>query len=123
MEFKLEKTGDVGIIYIFLTRATLAKAVAFKEFVSEIIESGSNKLIVDLSICEYIDSTFLGAMVALLKKTNIRDGDLRLVYNKEIPSLLFVLTRMDKVFKTFPNLDEALASFNISGIKPTLNWK
>ncbi|MBM4172577.1 MAG: STAS domain-containing protein [Ignavibacteria bacterium] len=123
MEFKLEKTGDVGVVHIFLTRATLAKAVAFKEFVSEIIDGGSNKLIVDLSICEYIDSTFLGAMVALLKKTNTKDGDLRLVYNKEIPSLLFVLTRMDKVFKTFPKLDEALASFNISGTKPTLNWK
>lgn len=123
MEFKSEKFSDVTVVHVFLTRATLAKAVTFKEYVTEIVDSGSNKIIIDLSICEYIDSTFLGAMVAVLKKVNSLNGDLRLVYNKEVPSLLFVLTRMDKVFKTFTALDDALASFNVSGNKPpSLNW-
>jgi len=124
MEFKAEKYSDVTVVHVFLTRATLAKAVSFKDYVSELVNSGANKFIIDLSICEYIDSTFLGAMVAVLKKVNSLNGDLRLVYNKEVPSLLFVLTRMDKVFKTFASLDDALASYNISGEKPpTLNWK
>jgi anti-anti-sigma factor len=124
MELKSEKFSDVTVIHVFLTRATLAKAVSFKEYVSDIITNGAHKIIIDLSICEYIDSTFLGAMVAMLKKVNALNGDLRLVYNKEVPSLLFVLTRMDKVFKTFTSLDDALASFNVSGNKPpTLNWK
>jgi anti-anti-sigma factor len=123
MEFKSEKFSDVTVIHVFLTRATLAKAVTFKDYVTEIVDGGSNKIIIDLSICEYIDSTFLGAMVAILKKVNSLNGDLRLVYNKEVPSLLFVLTRMDKVFKTFTALDDALASFNVSGNKPpSLNW-
>jgi anti-anti-sigma factor len=123
MEFKSEKFSDVTVIHVFLTRATLAKAVTFKDYVTEIVDSGSNKIIIDLSICEYIDSTFLGAMVAILKKVNSLNGDLRLVYNKEVPSLLFVLTRMDKVFKTFTALDDALASFNVSGNKPpSINW-
>ena len=121
MDFKSDKTGDVGIIHVYLNRATLAKAVSFKDFAGEIITSGTNKLVIDLSICEYIDSTFLGAMVALLKKVNSMNGDLRLVYNKEMPSLVFVLTRMDKVFKIFQNLQEALDSFNSS--KPKLSWK
>lgn len=124
MEFKEEKFSDVTVIYVFLTRATLVKAVSFKEYVSEIIDNGATKLIIDLSICEYIDSTFLGAMVAMLKKVNSLNGDLRLVYNKEVPSLLFVLTRMDKVFKTFTSLEDALASYNVSWNKPpSLNWK
>lgn len=121
MDFKSDKIGDIAIIHVYLNRATLAKAVKFKEFVGEIISSGATKLIVDLSICEYVDSTFLGAMVALLKKVNSMSGDLRLVYNKEMPSLVFVLTRMDKVFKVFPMLDEAIDSFE-SG-KPKLSWK
>lgn len=123
MEFKLEKYEDVAVVHVFLNRATLAKAVKFKEFVTEIINSGTNKLIIDLGICEYLDSTFLGAMVALLKKVNSMNGDLRLVYNKDMPSLVFVITRMDKVFKIFNQLDEALTSFNVSGQKPTLQWK
>lgn len=123
MEFKSEKYEDVAVVNVFLNRATLARAVKFKDFVTEIISGGTSKFIIDLSMCEYIDSTFLGAMVSLLKKVNSLNGDLRLVYNKEVPSLMFVVTRMDKVFKIFNKLDEALESFNISGSKPTLQWK
>ena len=121
MDFKSDKIGEIAVVHVYLNRATLAKAVKFKEFVSEMITEGATKIIVDLSICEYVDSTFLGAMVALLKKVNSINGDLRLVYNKEMPSLVFVLTRMDKVFKVFPMLDEAIDSFE--GRKPKLTWK
>jgi anti-sigma B factor antagonist len=121
MDFKADKISDLSVIHVYLIRATLAKAVSFKEFVGEIIQSGGVKLIIDLSGCEYIDSTFLGALVALLKKVNALNGDLRLVYNKEMPSLMFVLTRMDKVFKIFPNLQEAIDSY--SDKKPRLAWK
>jgi anti-sigma B factor antagonist len=121
MDFKSDKIGDIGVIHVYLNRATLAKAVSFKDFAGEVISSGTNKLVIDLSICEYIDSTFLGAMVALLKRVTSLNGDLRLVYNKEMPSLVFVLTRMDKVFKIFQTLQEAVDSFTAT--KPKLSWK
>jgi anti-anti-sigma factor len=121
MEFKSDIIGNIVVVHVYLSRATLAKAVHFKEFVLELVNIGITKVIIDLSSCEYIDSTFLGAMVALLKKVNSMNGDLRLVYNKEMPSLVFVLTRMDKVFKVFPLLEEAIESFG--GGKPKLAWK
>ncbi|MFA3783464.1 STAS domain-containing protein [Melioribacteraceae bacterium 4301-Me] len=122
MDFKVEKFEDVAVIHVFLIRATLAKAVKFREFVNETIDNGTVKLIVDLSMCEYVDSTFLGAIVSLFKRVNSLNGDLRLVYNKEAPSLMFVLTRMDKVFKTFQNIDEAIQSYGVNR-PPKLNWK
>lgn len=123
MEFKSEKVGDVAVVHVFLSRATLAKAVKFKGFVTDLINEGFTKIIIELTFCEYIDSTFLGAMVSLLKKVNSMNGDLRLVYNQEASSLVFVITRMDKVFKVFSKIDDALASFNVSGDKPKLQWK
>jgi anti-anti-sigma factor len=124
-EFSTENFGDVAVVHVFLNRATLTKAVAFKDLVINLIGDGTNKFIVDLSICEYIDSTFLGAMVSLLKKANSLNGDLRLVYSKDMPSLVFVLTRMDKVFKVFGKLEDALNSFNPpkTNKKPPLQWK
>jgi anti-anti-sigma factor len=122
-EFKTEKHGDIAVVHVFLNRATLAKAVKFKDQITQLINEGINKFVIDLSICEYIDSTFLGAMVSLLKKVNSLNGDLRLVYSKDMPSLVFVLTRMDKVFKVFNELDAALTSFNPGGTKPRLQWK
>lgn len=122
-EFTTEKHGDVIIVHVFLNRATLVKAVKFKDLITQLINSGTTKFVIDLGICEYIDSTFLGAMVSVLKKVNSLNGDLRLVYSKEMPSLVFVLTRMDKVFKVFNDLDTALASFNPGGPKSPLQWK
>ncbi len=123
MDFKAEKQNDVAIVHVYLTRATLARAVKFKEFVDEIIKEGTKKIIIDLTLCEYIDSTFLGALVSLLKKVNSLGGDVRLVYSKEAPSLVFIITRMDKVFKIFSTLNEALESFGIKPTKPKLEWK
>lgn len=121
MDFKSEIYGDVAVVHVYLNRATLAKAIAFKDFTQNIIDEGYSKLIVDLSMSEYLDSTFLGAMVSLLKKVSVLNGDLRLVYKKEMPSLMLVLTRMDKVFKIFDDLQGAIESFN--GSIPKLEWQ
>jgi anti-anti-sigma factor len=112
MEFKSEKILDICVVHVYITRATLTKAVSFKDFLTLLIEEGAKKFIIDLSSCEYIDSTFLGAIVSVLKKLMGLGGDLRLVYNKEVPSLIFMLTRMDKVFKIYDDLGLAMNSFN-----------
>ena len=112
MEFRSEKILDVCIVHVFLTRATLTKAVDFKDFLNVMIEEGNKKFIIDLAPCEYIDSTFLGAIVSVLKKLMGMKVDLRLVYNKDVPSLIFMLTRMDKVFKIYDDLTKAIESYN-----------
>ncbi len=111
MEFKSEKILDICVVHVYITRATLTVAVSFKDFLNVLIEEGSRKFIIDLSSCEYIDSTFLGAIVSVLKKLIAMNGDLRLVYNKDVPSLIFMLTRMDKVFKIYDDLTVAISSF------------
>lgn len=112
MEFKSEKILDICIVHVYITRATLTKAVDFKDFLNVLIEEGSRKFVIDLASCEYIDSTFLGAIVSVLKKITPMGGDLRLVYNKDVPSLIFMLTRMDKVFKIFDDLGLAINSYH-----------
>lgn len=111
MEFKSEKILDLCIVHVFITRATLTKAISFKEFLHALIEEGNRKFIIDLAACEYLDSTFLGAIVSVLKKLTAMNGDLRLVYNKDVPSLIFMLTRMDKVFKIYDSLQVAMESY------------
>jgi len=54
-EFTTEKHGDVTIVHVFLNRATLVKAVKFKDLITQLINSGTTKFVIDLGICEYID--------------------------------------------------------------------
>ncbi len=115
-EFIIDKNEGILVVRIQLERATLSKAGLFKDTISEKIQDGHKRFIVDCRNVEFMDSTFLGSMVVSLKKINAIDGDMKLVFaNKNSPIwLMFEATRMFKVFKSFLSLDEAVESFNIS---------
>ncbi len=112
MEFTKEIIEDVVIEKVGLIRATLKEAEGFKETLTEDIQSGWRKIVVDLSQCEFIDSTFLGALVVSLKKVTVLGGDLRLVGFQPSVHSMFELTRMYRVFEAYKTIDEAVSSFN-----------
>lgn len=102
---------DVTVIQLNLSQATLAEAGRFRIFITDIIDRGASKIIVDLRKCSIIDSTFLGALVSSLKKMTASNGNLRLVFNNNSQNNIFMLTGINKVFKIYPDLETALQSF------------
>jgi anti-anti-sigma factor len=110
-EYTKEEVGDVVVEKVNLTRATLKEAEEFKSSLVKDIENGNIKIVVDLSECEFIDSTFLGALVVSLKKITTIGGDLKLVGFQPNVRSMFELTRMYRVFESFDNVEEAVASF------------
>ncbi|MHB8578561.1 MAG: STAS domain-containing protein [Ignavibacteriaceae bacterium] len=111
MDFIKETINDVVVQTVNLTRATLKEAEEFKKTLGHEIELGARKIIVDLTECEFIDSTFLGALVISLKKITALGGDLRLVGFQPAVHSMFELTRMYRVFEAFKTKMEALESF------------
>lgn len=112
MEFTKEVQGDVLVITVNLFRATLKEAENFKNTLVTEIENGWKKIVVDLSYSEFIDSTFLGALVLSLKKVTSMGGDLRLVGFQPSVHSMFELTRMYRVFESFKTQEEAVNSFS-----------
>jgi anti-anti-sigma factor len=110
-EYVKEEIGDVIIERVNLSRATLKEADDFKATLVKDIEFGNKKIVVDLSECEFIDSTFLGALVVSLKKVTAIGGDLKLVGFQPNVRSMFELTRMYRVFESFESAEEAAASF------------
>ena len=107
-----EEIGDILLINVELYSANLEKAVPFRDYLMKLFNSGKTKLIVNLSHSEYIDSTFLGSLVFVLKKMNAAKGEMRLVLGKSSKaSTMFEITNMNKVFKVFENVENAKASF------------
>jgi anti-anti-sigma factor len=100
------------VITVELVRATIKEAEEFKELLSQEIESGTKDIIIDLCYCEFIDSTFLGALVVSLKRLLTIKGTLKLCNLKPSVSSMFELTRMYKVFEIYDSLDKALSSYN-----------
>jgi len=111
MEFFREEIEEVIVISVNLRRATLVEAEEFKEVLINDIQRGFKKIVVDLSACEFIDSTFLGSLVVSLKKLTGLGGDLRLVGFQPAVHSMFELTRMYRVFESFKSTQEAIQSF------------
>ncbi len=112
MDFIKETHGEIIIEIVNLPRATLKEAEEFKQVLIQDIEQGARKIIVDLSECEFIDSTFLGSLVVSLKKITTLNGDLRLVGFQPAVHSMFELTRMYRVFEAFKTKEDAILSFD-----------
>ncbi|MHC1737817.1 MAG: STAS domain-containing protein [Ignavibacteriaceae bacterium] len=112
MEFKTEKINDVLVLYVNLTRATFNESEKFKAFLSNEIGNGSSKLVIDLSECEFVDSSFLGALVINLKKATTLGGDIKLSGLQSAVNSMFELTRMNKAFEIFRTKNEAVSAYS-----------
>ncbi|NWF89376.1 MAG: STAS domain-containing protein [Ignavibacteriaceae bacterium] len=112
MDYVYETYEDVLIQVVDLTRATLKEANEFKSTLSKKIEEGYRKIVIDLSHCEFIDSTFLGALVVSLKNVTALGGDLRLVGFHPAVYQMIQQTKMYRVFEIFSTKDAAIKSYN-----------
>lgn len=111
MDLVEEKIGDILVEIIHFKRATIKEADEFKELMIDRLDGGFTKIIIDLTHCEFIDSTFLGVLVSLLKKVSKEGGDLKLIGFQPAVHAMFELTRMYRVFDTFSDIKEAAQSF------------
>lgn len=113
--FNMTEHGDVRVIGVEVSRATLEFAEEFKNLVGKEIQNGQKKIIVDLTNVQFLDSTFLGSIVVNLKRIATSGGDLRLVACGDCEDTvvwsMFEATRMNKVFRVFDALDTAILSF------------
>jgi len=90
--------------------ANMGNADEFKAKLLELFETHQQKkLIVNMADVEYIDSSFLGALVAVLKHTMSFKSDIILVGLRKDIMNLFSLIRLDKVFKIYDDFNQALA--------------
>ena len=109
--------GDVLTNRVNLLRATVYEAAILKNLLEEQIVFGHSKIVVDLSQCTYLDSTFIGVLVVTQKKLLTNGGELKIVDPLDPAKELFYLTGISKVFETFNTTEEAVKSFNHS-VKP-----
>jgi len=109
VELVAEPRDGVLVIRVQDRRIDASRAPVLKEEITKRVDAGQTKLVLDLTLVEFIDSVGLGALVSCFKRIGSR-GRLVIVGAKGAVSRLFSLTRMDKVFPLYPTLEEAVTS-------------
>jgi anti-sigma B factor antagonist len=104
---KVNKEDNQSLqVNLELTEANLTNADEFKKEAMTLIGKGYKMIIMNLESVEYIDSSFLGALVSILKHLITVKSDLILVGLRKDVADLFTLIRLDKVFKIYPSFDD-----------------
>jgi len=80
---------------------------------SGLIEEGANpKLLLDFATVDHLSSAALGMLINVNKKVKERNGQLRLTNIKPQIFEVFVITKLNKLFRIMSTRAEGLASFN-----------
>ena len=110
--FKKINVDGVFVIEVNLTRSTLNEAIAFRKIVEEEINSGHTNLIIDLSNCDYIDSTFFGAIMMALEMMKDKGYKLKVVKPVKPEEDIFILTNTLRLFDLYKTREDAIKSFD-----------
>ena len=109
MELTVESTGAGLILHVPGSRIDAAGAIEFKEAVRAAAEQPGSPVVLDLGNVTFLDSSGLGALVAVMKLLG-PERPLHLAAVQPNVAKVFRLTRMDQVFKIHPDVD-ALRQF------------
>lgn len=111
MNYSSEKQDDIFIETVNFKRATSKEEEEFKTILSNQIEKGDKKIVIDLSKCEFMDSSFLGSIIFLFKKVSELDGKMKFIVVHDDIKKLFEITGVYKLFDVYESKKQALESF------------
>ena len=108
MKLDVTPLEETGAVIVPRGRLTLTTAPQLRDAVTDLVEAGRTRLVVDLGSLEFVDSSGLGALVGGLRTTRAAGGDLRLA--NAAPSVATVrrLTNLDRVLRVH---DDAAGAF------------
>ena len=107
-DFTKEYFPDAVVININLTRATLKEAIELKKVFDEELLYGNKNFVLDISECEFIDSTFLGAILVAHKNVVEKDGQLNIVEPENLWVSLLAISRTLEKLNLYSTREDAV---------------
>lgn len=106
----IEHPADGIAVMRMPTQFDVYTASPVREAAIDIINAGTYRIIADLTGVELIDSTGLGVLVGMLKRTRAHDGTVVLAYSDERMAKVLRVTTMAKVFDRYTSVGEAITA-------------
>ena len=105
-----ERTGaGLGIVSLS-GEVDIYTAPQFKECLLGLIDTGVEKLVVDLSGVTFIDSTALGVLIGGVRRVHTAGGAMALVVTSRAVERVLSITGLDRVFTIHATREAALES-------------
>lgn len=89
-------------------RLNMVSAAQLKQAVTDSVDGGCPRVVVDLAAVSFMDSSGLGALIAGLKKARQEGGDLRITGVTQQVATVLALTNLDRVLQSHDSVEGAL---------------
>ena len=106
METLIEKAGNVHILHL-RGRLDLTASAEFGKLLEEIINGGSNQIVMECRDLQYVSSSGLGAFISAAKKLG-QDGRLVFVELNSTVQNVFELTGIASLFAIYRSKEDGL---------------
>lgn len=110
MEISFDQKIDVAIVSVNGSIDAFT-ASELTDYLHNKIDSGHNKVVIDLSEVDFMSSAGLSAILMALKETRRLDGDLRLAGAQAGVAKILRMSGFNMILKSLPTLEEALHDF------------
>jgi len=108
MQMTCSEVDNTLVVTVKDQRIDAAVAVRFKDNMMELTSHPAERVILDMHHVEFLDSSGLGAVVGSMKQLG-RGRQLDLAALTPSVEKVFRITRMDRVFSIFADVDAALS--------------
>ncbi|MGQ9631459.1 MAG: STAS domain-containing protein [bacterium] len=107
MEINIGSKGDFAVIEL-AGEVDVSNAVKIKDTIRDLVGDDKIKIVMDFSRVSYIDSFGIGVLVSSLMTIKKGNGTMRLANINENIRKIFELTKLQKFFDIYGNVDEAI---------------
>jgi anti-anti-sigma factor len=110
LSLEVRNCGDVIVVHCQGRIVYRDEALALSQMASEFLRDG-NKVVLDLSGVNYIDSAGIGELVLLHTRAHGQKAEMKYASPSPLVRQVLGLTNLDSVLEVHPSLGDALAAF------------
>ena len=111
MNLTTEQHEDVAVVRIQEARMVYPILSDFASAVSELVQQGQRKVLIDLTPVTYLDSATIGCLMDLYRQITGAGGQVKLSGVQKRVETMLTMTGTQNFIEVHPDAESALASF------------
>jgi anti-sigma B factor antagonist len=111
LKVKTQMENDVAVVHVSGKLMGGPESENLRNEIKRLLDEGSKKFVINLKGVPWINSTGLGALMAVYTSVQRSEGVLKLCHVSDRIQSLFMITKLLTIFDTYPTEKEAIESF------------
>jgi anti-anti-sigma factor len=118
--FSIKNIDEIEVVKVDIAAATLRDSQALWDKMADDSIFDRPKIIIDLTPCTFIDSTFIGMIIKIFRRVSEKNGQLKLAFPQITDLESFRVIGITKIVECFNSLENAIESFKPGASVPKI---